>query len=137
MSPPGIVNELSIRRGLADNFDVGLRYSGISWRLDTKYRFHHSGDGAEVSENKRRSFDIASGLAGARHSFKSPVFDVLEIVKINDFSRWDLEVPLYISRTLATSSASMPHPSTSTARPTSTSSSSTMPSRARTSRALT
>jgi hypothetical protein len=97
VSPPGIVNELSIRAGLADNLDVGLRYSGISWRLDTKYRFHHSGDGAEVSENKRRSFDIAIGLAGARHSFKSPVFDVLEIVKINDFSRWDLEVPLYIS----------------------------------------
>jgi hypothetical protein len=97
VSPPGIVNELSLRAGLADNLDVGLRYSGISWRLDTKYRFHHSGDGAEVRESSRKSFDMAIGLAGARHSFKSPVFDVLEIVQINDFSRWDLEVPLYIS----------------------------------------
>lgn len=97
VSPPGIVNELSIRAGLANNLDMGLRYSGISWRLDTKYRFHHSGDGAEVPESARKSFDMAIGLAGARHSFKSPVFDVLEIVQINDFSRWDLEVPLYIS----------------------------------------
>lgn len=97
VAPPGIVNEFSLRAGLADNLDVGLRYSGISWRLDTKYRFLHSGDGADVSETRRRSFDMAIGLAGARHSFKSPVFDVLEIVQINDFSRWDLEVPLYLS----------------------------------------
>lgn len=97
VAPPGLVNEVAIRAGLADDLDVGLRYSGISWRLDTKYRFLHSGDGADVPENKRRSFDMAIGLAGARHSFKSPVFDVLEIVQLNDFSRWDLEVPLYIS----------------------------------------
>jgi hypothetical protein len=97
VAPPGLVNEVSIRAGLADDLDVGLRYSGISWRLDTKFRFFHSGDGAEVKESSRRSIDMAIGLAGARHSFKSPVFDVLEIVQINDFSRWDLEVPLYMS----------------------------------------
>jgi hypothetical protein len=97
VAPPGLVNEVSIRAGLADDLDVGLRYSGISWRLDTKFRFFHGGDGYEVPENSRRSIDMALGLAGARHSFKSPVFDVLEIVQINDFSRWDLEVPLYIS----------------------------------------
>jgi hypothetical protein len=97
VAPPGLVNEVAIRAGLADDLDVGLRYSGISWRLDTKFRFFHSGDGANVPENKRKSVDMAIGLAGSRHSFKSPVFDVLEIVQINDFSRWDLEVPLYIS----------------------------------------
>jgi hypothetical protein len=86
-----------IRAGLADDWDVGLRYSGISWRLDTKFRFLHAGDGPEMAENKRRSFDMAIGVAGARHSFKSPVLDVLEIVQIDDFSRWDVEVPLYAS----------------------------------------
>ena len=76
---------------------MGLRYSGISWRLDTKVRILHSGDGAEVPENQRRSVDVAVGLAGARHLFKSPVLDVLEIVQIDDFSRWDVELPLYVS----------------------------------------
>jgi hypothetical protein len=97
VSPPGVVNEVALRAGLADNLDIGLRYSGVSWRLDTKFRFHHSGDGPEVREESRKSFDMAIGLAGSRHSFKSPVLDVLEIVKIDDFSRYDLEVPLYIS----------------------------------------
>jgi hypothetical protein len=97
VAPPGLVHEFMLRAGLADDWDVGLRYSGISWRLDTKVRFLHAGDGPEVAENQRKSFDMAIGLAGARHSFKSPALDLLKIVQIDDFSRWDVEVPLYIS----------------------------------------
>lgn len=98
VAPPGVVNELMIRAGLADNLDVGFRYSGISMRLDTKFRFLHRGDGADVPEAKRQSFDMAIGLAGARHSFESPVLDVLKIVQVDDFKRYDVEVPLYISK---------------------------------------
>jgi hypothetical protein len=98
VAPPGTVNELMIRAGLADDLDVGFRYSGISMRLDTKFRFLHVGDGADVPENKRQSFDMAIGLAGSRHSFKSPVLDLLKIVQIDDFKRYDVEVPLYISK---------------------------------------
>lgn len=97
VAPPGLVHEVMIRAGLADDLDVGLRYSGVSLRLDTKFRFFHSGDGEEVQENARRSFDMAIGLAGARHSFEGPVFDLLKIVKLDDFKRYDVEVPLYIS----------------------------------------
>jgi hypothetical protein len=97
VAPPGLVNEVMFRAGLADNLDMGLRYSGISWRLDTKFRFYHSGDGEEVQESARRSFDMAIGLAGARHSFEGAVFDLLKVVKLDDFKRYDVEVPLYIS----------------------------------------
>jgi hypothetical protein len=97
VAPPGPVTEVTIRAGLADDIDVGLRYSGISLRLDTRYRFFHAGDGPQVAETNRKSFDMALGLAGARHSFKSPVLDVLKIVQVDDFSRWDVEVPLYVS----------------------------------------
>ncbi|MDY7230991.1 hypothetical protein [Hyalangium rubrum] len=97
VAPPGAVNELMIRAGVVDNLDVGLRYSGISLRLDGKFRFlhratHEGSSGAEVG-----SFDMALGVGVARHSFKSPVLDLLKIVDIDDFSRYDVEVPLYIS----------------------------------------
>ncbi|WP_224240811.1 hypothetical protein [Hyalangium gracile] len=97
VAPPGVVNEVMIRAGLFDDLDVGLRYSGISWRLDTKFRVLHAGDGEDVPENKRKSFDVALGLAGARHSFKSPVFDLMKIIQLDEFSRYDVEVPLYMS----------------------------------------
>jgi hypothetical protein len=97
VAPPGVVTEFAIRAGLADDLDVGLRYSTNSLRLDTKYRFFHSGDGEEVRENRRHSVDMAIGLAGARHLFKSPVFELLKVVQLDDFQRYDVEVPLYLS----------------------------------------
>lgn len=97
VAPPGVVNELMIRAGVVDNLDVGLRYSGISLRLDGKFRFLHRGSPEGTSELASRSFDMALGVAVARHSFKSKVLDLLKIVDIDDFSRYDVEVPLYIS----------------------------------------
>ncbi|WP_224363291.1 hypothetical protein [Hyalangium versicolor] len=97
VAPPGIVNEVMIRAGVVKNLDVGLRYSGISLRLDTKFRFLHGGDGENVPENRRTSYDMAIGLGGSRHTFKSPVLDVMKIVKVDDFKRYDIEVPLYMS----------------------------------------
>jgi hypothetical protein len=40
---------------------------------------------------------MAIGLAGSRHSFKSPVLDLLKIIQVDNFKRYDVEVPLYIS----------------------------------------
>jgi hypothetical protein len=97
VAPPGIVNELMIRAGVAENLDLGLRYSGISLRLDAKYRFLHRGSPEKTAEHARRSFDMALGLGVSRHFFKSPALDVLKVVEIKDFSRYDVEVPLYIS----------------------------------------
>ncbi len=97
VAPPGGLTEFMIRAGVLDNFDVGLRYSGISLRLDGKYRFFHRGGGEEVPELRRRSFDMALGVGVARHFFKSPALDLLKLVEIDDFSRYDVEVPLYLS----------------------------------------
>jgi hypothetical protein len=97
VAPPGVVNELSIRAGLMDDLDLGLRYSGISFRFDAKYRFVHVDSGDAYAQHKRASFDMALGVAAARHTFKTPALDVLKFVQMDDFSRYDIEVPLYIS----------------------------------------
>jgi hypothetical protein len=104
VAPPGSSNELMIRAGvLQDNtLDLGLRLSTASVRGDAKFRLLHSGDGLDspLPEHQRKSYDIALGVGVSRHIFKSPVLDTLEMVKIDDFSRWDIEVPLYMSMDL-------------------------------------
>jgi hypothetical protein len=90
VAPPGANPELMVRVGVVDRVDVGLRYSGISLRADAKVQLFHGGDDA-------RSYDVALGLGAARHFFSSPVLDVLEVVEMGDFSRYDVEVPLYVS----------------------------------------
>ncbi|NPC85241.1 hypothetical protein HPC49_44480, partial [Pyxidicoccus fallax] len=99
VAPPGVNPELMVRVGVVDRVDVGLRYSGISLRADAKVLLFHGGDADETGwvEVGQRSYDVALGLGAARHFFSSPVLDVLEVVELGDFSRYDVEVPLYVS----------------------------------------
>ena len=97
VAPPGVVTEIMGRAGVAENLDLGLRYSGISLRMDAKYRFLHRGSGEDGPQSARRSFDMAVGLGLARHNFESPALKLLKLVDIDDFSRYDIEVPLYVS----------------------------------------
>jgi hypothetical protein len=115
MPPLAQGTEISIRAGVVDDFDVGFRYSVNALRLDAKYRFSHSGDEIPSPTNYRlwgkdsapaekpeykpgaRSLDAAIGIGVSKYLFTNPVFDVLEFVRLGDFSRWDIEVPLYLS----------------------------------------
>ncbi len=91
--PPSSMAELSLRVGVIDNLDVGLRYSTNALRLDAKFRFFH--DGEEMTDSpvdpKGRSTDLAVFAGGSKYLFKNPIFDALEFVKMGEFSRWDVE----------------------------------------------
>ncbi|WP_043391342.1 hypothetical protein [Archangium violaceum] len=104
VAPPGPANELMIRTGLLESntLDLGLRLSTTSLRFDGKVRLAHGGDPDDslLPDYQRKSYDLAIGVGYSRHVFKSPVLDALEIVKIDEFSRWDLEVPVYLSMDL-------------------------------------
>jgi hypothetical protein len=113
---PSAGYEMSVRTGIVKDLDVGLRYNVTSLRLDTKYRILHAGNGAErpvpgqVSLASRpeaepvpyeppanRSYDLAIGFGVSKYFFVNPIFSALDYVKLNDFSRWDFEVPVYMS----------------------------------------
>lgn len=95
--PPSTGWEVSARYGVIKNFDVGLRYSVNSLRADAKLRLLHLGGPEGEGEGGRRSFDVAIGLAGSKYFFSNPVLEVLEKVKLASFSRYDVEVPIFVS----------------------------------------
>ncbi len=95
--PPSTSWEINGRYGVAENFDVGLRYGLNALRADAKYRLVHLGDRDGEGQGGRKSFDFAVGLGISRYFFSNPVTEVLEKVKLGNFDRWDVEVPLYIS----------------------------------------
>lgn len=104
VAPPGPAHELMIRTGLleSNSLDVGLRLSSTSLRFDGKVRLAHGGgpEDSSLPDYQRKSYDLALGVGISRHIFKSPVLDALEIVEIDGFSRWDVEVPVYLSMDL-------------------------------------
>ncbi|MFL5320410.1 MAG: hypothetical protein ACJ790_12190 [Myxococcaceae bacterium] len=97
--PPSQGYELRVRTGLMkEDMDLGFRYTGNSYRLDTKYRYFHWEDArTDQPEYRKPSVDMAVGLAVSKYEFEGVVFDALDYVQLNDFSRWDIEVPAYFS----------------------------------------
>jgi hypothetical protein len=91
LMPPAAIYDFQVRTGLAENLDVGLRYSSTQLRLDTKLRFYSVG-----SDDHKRA-DASIGIGVSKYLFSNPVFEWLDYVKISNFSRWDFEVPLLYS----------------------------------------
>ncbi|HEY8207359.1 MAG TPA: hypothetical protein VIG99_07760, partial [Myxococcaceae bacterium] len=91
VNPPSIDWEGGVRAGVLPNLDVGLRYSINALRADAKYRFFQDVQGSS-------RMDVAAGLGFSRYFFSNVIFDALEFVHLGEYSRWDLEVPVYFSR---------------------------------------
>lgn len=91
VNPPSVGWEGGVRAGVLPDLDLGLRYSVNALRGDVKYRFFQ-----DAQPGSR--LDVAAGLAVSRYLFSNPAVEVLEFVQMGDFSRWDVEVPVYASR---------------------------------------
>jgi hypothetical protein len=92
LSAPGAGVDLMLRYGLGAHLDLGVRYTTTGFHGDVKWQFLGS-NAADVY-----GWSGAVSLGYANHSFSGLVFDVLELVKIDDFSRHDFEVPLILGK---------------------------------------
>lgn len=90
LTPPGVQSEYAVRYGLGEGFDLGVRYTVNSLQAEGKYQFLRSEDTG--------GFDASIGLGVGHHIFTGVVFDVLEALEINDFSRNDVSGTLMFGR---------------------------------------
>jgi len=96
MSPYPNVH-VDARLGVLPRFDVGLRYSIDAVRADVKFNFFHDGVNDPEDGLPRKSKDIAIGLAVSKQLFAPAVGDMMGMIRLDNFNRWDVEVPLYVS----------------------------------------
>ena len=69
-----------------ENFEVSARYSGAI-RLGLRY---------QLLKRARHGVDLGAGLGAARYTFAFPVSSVLGIVELEDFERWQFDLPILI-----------------------------------------
>jgi hypothetical protein len=95
--PPGPAYELQVRTGVLYDLDAGAKWSSSgSLKLDTKLRLAHfekKGPRGLFSP----SFDFAIGIGGGKTFISNPIITALTLVKMGNYDRWDLEVPIYLS----------------------------------------
>lgn len=103
LSSPGVNPDLMLRIGVVKNLDVGLRWSGLAAHADAKYRFLSTREPTEEEEKEDKGkpgngpdpgFQGSVSLGISKALYSGFVFDALDFLKVNDYSRWNVEVPV-------------------------------------------
>jgi hypothetical protein len=84
--PPAPISELTVRYGITDRVEAGLRLSGPAVRAEGHVQL------------LRGDWNLVAGLGAARHAFESSALDLLDKFKLASFGRTDLEAELVIGR---------------------------------------
>jgi hypothetical protein len=87
-SPPAFGPHFALAYTLVDRLEVGLRYAGEGWRLGGRYQILRRSEAAPV--------DLVLGVGVARSAKQIPVDDIIPVVKVDDFTRWTVDVPLLV-----------------------------------------
>lgn len=87
LSPPAMVNHFAVNYVPAERWEVGLRYASKAFRL---------GGRRQLLVQEDDGYDLTVGLGVQRWSYGFPIGDILDIVDIDDFTRWSLDVPVVV-----------------------------------------
>jgi hypothetical protein len=90
---PAAVPEAALRIGVIDRLDVGLHANAQLLKPDVKYMFWDNQEGMAAAVSLGYAYHLGIGS-----SFLAPLFDILEYVKLGDYSRHDLDLGLHLSR---------------------------------------
>ena len=71
------------------NLEVNLRYASSAWRLGARY---------QLLERARAGVDLTLGAGFSRYKYQFPVGDQIPFLRLEDFVRWQLDVPLQIGQ---------------------------------------
>lgn len=89
-NPPALQQTLGIAYAPIEDTELSLRYAGGTWRLGGRLQLWEQGRGHD--------WDLTVGLGMGRQSVSFPVSNVLDVVKVRDFSRWSLDLPVAFGR---------------------------------------
>lgn len=90
---PAAVPEAAVRYGLVDNLDIGLHANRQLLKPDVKYMFWEDDNGTAAAASLGYGYHL-----GISSSVLAPLFDILDYVKLGDYSRHDLDLGLHLSR---------------------------------------
>jgi hypothetical protein len=89
IDPPTVVGHLGVAFVPLDRFELGLRWSYGAWRGGFRY---------QLLTQERHGLDLTAGLGVSRFSYEYPIDKVIDVIKLDDFTRWSLDVPLLVGK---------------------------------------
>lgn len=87
LSPPAVGYHLRLAYVPVERIELSLRYAGSALRLGGRY---------QLVDRSSGPFDLTVGLGIARFTRGIPLSDFVPIVAVEDFTRWQIDVPMLI-----------------------------------------
>lgn len=85
LNPPAVLSHFGLSYVPVDHLELGVRYTTGAWRGGLRWQFLEQG---------RNGFDLSAGLGVQRFVHEFPVGNIVEILEVNDFTRWSVDVPV-------------------------------------------
>jgi hypothetical protein len=78
----------SFAYSLLDRLELNLRYAGTAWRFGGRFQF--------LDHLRGAPFDMTAGIGVSRFTYEFPLSDQIPVLQLDDFSRWQVDIPLLI-----------------------------------------
>jgi hypothetical protein len=88
LNAPSVTPHLGIGYTVVDRLELNGRYSVGTLRLGMRYQLmaRAAGDG----------IDMTTGIGIGRYTYQFPVSDQLEVIVVDDFERWQVDLPFQV-----------------------------------------
>jgi hypothetical protein len=90
LNPPALLQHAGLAYAPLHRTEVSVRFVGSGWRLGGRYQL--------LEQGVNSSWDLTMGLGATRQTFSFPVDNVLDILKIDDFRRYTVDLPIAFGR---------------------------------------
>jgi hypothetical protein len=87
LNPPAAVAHVGGTFVPFTDWELGLRWSQGSWRVGARHQF---------LDQAHHGFDLSAGLGVSRFTYEFPIGDVVDVLKLDDFQRWSIDVPIVL-----------------------------------------
>jgi hypothetical protein len=89
IDPPAAVMHAGLAYVPITGWELALRWSNGAWRAGFRHQF---------LTQEQHGLDLTAGLGISRFSYEFPIHDFINIIRLDDFTRWSLDVPLLVGK---------------------------------------
>ncbi|MGK3991645.1 hypothetical protein WME99_51850 [Sorangium sp. So ce136] len=87
LNPPSVTPHIGVGYTALDRWELNLRYTGSAFRLGTRY---------QLLKRDKHGVDLTAGAGVGRYVIDLPVGSILGLVELEDFTRWQIDLPIQI-----------------------------------------
>lgn len=85
LNPPSVLQHFGITYVPWARLELGIRYTSSAWRGAVRWQF---------LDQSEHGIDLSAGLGVQRFVYEFPVGDIVDILKVDNYTRWSVDVPV-------------------------------------------